>query len=56
MTAVKGKTPRLIALPSYIKDPYYVGTPKDVDYFYGRHFPIHEERKDIVKLKPDEYK
>lgn len=55
VTPCKGDIPRLIALPSYVKDPYYVGMPKDVDLFYGKHFPIHEERKHIVKLGPDEY-
>lgn len=50
VTPVQGKQPRLIALPSYIKDPYFAGHPKDLDLFYGRHFPIHEERKHITKL------
>ena len=56
VTPVHGKIPRLIALPSYIKDPYYVGRPEDVDFFYGKHFPIHEERKHILKMRPEEYK
>jgi hypothetical protein len=45
-----GKTPRLIALPSYIKDPFFTGHPTDVDFFYGRHFPIHEDRHHIKKF------
>ena len=44
VTPVEGERTRIIALPSYVKDPYSVGTAKQTDYFYGRHFPIHEER------------
>ncbi len=45
VTPTKGPNPRIIALPTYVTNPYLVNRPHHAKGFYGRHLPIHEERE-----------
>ena len=45
VTPAKGKTPRIIALPTYVTDPYHVNRPHHAKAFYGRAMPIHIQRE-----------
>lgn len=45
VTRVKGKTRRIIALPTYVVDPYTVNRPERSKQLYGRALPIHYERE-----------
>jgi hypothetical protein len=44
VTVTKGKEPRIIALPTYVTNPYLVNRPHHAEAFYGRSMPIHHER------------
>lgn len=44
VTTTKGSNPRIIALPSYVTNPYLVNRPHHSAVLYGRHMDIHEER------------
>lgn len=45
VTAVSGTRERIIALPTYVKDPMTVNRPERAKQFYGRAMPIHYERE-----------
>ncbi|MTI09853.1 HalD/BesD family halogenase [Curvivirga aplysinae] len=45
VTQVKGKTNRIIALPTYAIDPYTVNRPEHSKQVYGRALPMHYERE-----------
>jgi len=45
VTKVKGRKKRIIALPTYVVDPYTVNRPERAKQFYGRALPIHFERE-----------
>ena len=45
VTRVKGKKKRIIALPTYVVDPYTVNRPERAKQLYGRALPIHYERE-----------
>ena len=45
VTRVKGKQNRIIALSSYVTDPYSVNRPLHSEHLYGRAMPIHYERE-----------
>ncbi len=45
VTPTKGSRPRIIALPTYVTDPYHVNRPHHAKAFYGRAMPIHVERE-----------
>ena len=44
VTVTKGTEPRIIALPTYVTNPYLVNRPHHAEAFYGRSMPIHHER------------
>lgn len=44
VTTTKGANPRIIALPSYVTNPYLVNRPHHSAVLYGRHMDIHEQR------------
>ncbi len=44
VTQVTGETPRIIAIPAYVTDPYQVTNPHHVQCLYGKVLPIHFER------------
>lgn len=41
---LKGKTPRYVAIFSYVEEPDMVGSPERTEQLYGRTLPIHWER------------
>lgn len=45
VTRTTGERPRIIALPTYVTNPYLVNRPHHAKAFYGRSLPIHEERE-----------
>lgn len=45
VTRTHGKQPRIIALPTYVTNPYLVNRPHHAKAFYGRAEPIHFERE-----------
>jgi hypothetical protein len=45
VTRVSGKRPRIIALPTYVTDPYFVNKPMHSEMLYGRSLPIHHQRQ-----------
>ncbi len=45
VTPTKGATTRIIALPTYVTNPYLVNRPHHAKAFYGRAEPIHHERE-----------
>ena len=45
VTATSGPTTRIIALPTYVTNPYLVNRPHHAKAFYGRAEPIHHERE-----------
>lgn len=45
VTKTSGASPRIIALPSYVTNPYLVNRPKHSQSVYGRAMPIHVERE-----------
>lgn len=45
VTKTIGNTPRIIALPTYVKNPFLMNRPHHAKAFYGRHLPIHQERE-----------
>ncbi len=45
VTPTKGTRPRIIALPTYVTDPFHVNRPHHAKAFYGRAMPIHVERE-----------
>ena len=49
VTVTRGDTPRIIALPTYVTNPYLVNRPHHAEAFYGRSMPIHHER-DLDRL------
>ncbi len=44
VTKTKGREPRIIALPTYVTNPYLVNRPHHAEAFYGRAMDIHHER------------
>lgn len=48
VTPPRGPNPRIIALPTYVKNPYSVNRPHHAKAFYGRALDIHVER-DMVR-------
>ncbi len=44
VTVTRGDSPRIIALPTYVKNPYLVNRPHHAEAFYGRSMQIHHER------------
>jgi len=44
VTVTKGESPRIIALPTYVTNPYLVNRPHHAEAFYGRSMSIHHER------------
>ena len=44
VTVARGSEPRIIALPTYVTNPYLVNRPHHAEAFYGRSMPIHHER------------
>jgi len=44
VTPTEGLRPRIIALPTYVTNPYLVNRPHHAKAFYGRTMPIHVER------------
>lgn len=44
VTPAKGPVPRIIALPTYVTNPFLVNRPHHAKAFYGRAMPIHAER------------
>ena len=44
VTPAKGANPRIIALPTYVTNPYLVNRPHHAKAFYGRSLPIHQQR------------
>ena len=49
VTVTRGETPRIIALPTYVTNPYLVNRPHHAEAFYGRSMSIHHER-DLERL------
>jgi len=49
VTKTQGATPRIIALPTYVTNPYLVNRPHHAKAFYGHAMPIHHER-DIARV------
>ena len=45
VTPTQGSTTRIIALPTYVTNPYLVNRPHHAKAFYGRAEPIHHERE-----------
>lgn len=45
VTQTHGEQPRIIALPTYVTNPYLVNRPHHAKAFYGRAEPIHFERE-----------
>ena len=45
VTKIEGSVRRVIALPSYVTDPYAVNRPAHSKHLYGRAEPIHYERE-----------
>jgi len=45
VTPAVGPKPRVIALPTYVTNPYLVNRPHHAKAFYGRAMPIHIERE-----------
>ena len=45
VTRVKGCKKRIIALPTYVVDPYTINRPERARQLYGRALPIHFERE-----------
>ena len=45
VTKIMGQRRRVIALPSYVTDPYSVNRPAHSKHLYGRALPIHYERE-----------
>jgi hypothetical protein len=45
VTQVTGSKRRIIALPTYVTDPYSVNRPEHSKHLYGRAMPIHYERE-----------
>jgi len=45
VTPTSGPIPRIIALPTYVTNPYLVNRPHHAKAFYGRAMPIHVERE-----------
>lgn len=45
VTKNAGKKRRVIALPTYVTDPYSVNRPAHSEHLYGRALPIHYERE-----------
>lgn len=45
VTPAQGPNPRIIALPTYVTNPYLVNRPHHAKAFYGRNLPIHHERE-----------
>ncbi len=45
VTPTKGPRARIIALPTYVTNPYLVNRPHHAKAFYGRYLPIHAERE-----------
>lgn len=45
VTKITGKQRRVIALPTYVTDPYFVNRPAHSEHLYGRALPIHYERE-----------
>ncbi len=41
---LKGKTPRYVAIFSYVEEPDMVGSPERTEQLYGRTLPVHWER------------
>lgn len=46
VTRIAGEHRRVIALPSYVTDPYGVNRPAHSEHLYGRAMPIHYEREE----------
>jgi hypothetical protein len=44
VTTTQGESPRIIALPTYVTNPYLVNRPHHAEAFYGRSMDIHHER------------
>lgn len=44
VTKTHGKSPRIIALPTYVTNPYLVNRPHHAKVLYGRAMEIHKER------------
>ncbi|NNC98696.1 MAG: hypothetical protein HKN85_00800 [Gammaproteobacteria bacterium] len=44
VTTTRGPNPRLIALPSYVTNPYLVNRAHHSEVLYGRSLPIHHQR------------
>ena len=44
VTPAEGATPRIIALPTYVTNPFLVNRPHHAKAFYGRAMPIHVDR------------
>ncbi|KXF81895.1 HalD/BesD family halogenase [Enterovibrio coralii] len=49
VTPIVGKTERVIALPTYVTDPYTVNRPHHAKTVYGEALPIHFERENVVR-------
>lgn len=49
VTKTQGKQPRIIALPTYVTNPYLVNRPHHAKAFYGRAMDIHQQR-DIARV------
>jgi hypothetical protein len=45
VTPAQGARARVIALPTYVTNPYLVNRPHHAKAFYGRYLPIHVERE-----------
>lgn len=45
VTPAIGPNPRIIALPTYVTNPYLMNRPHHAKAFYGRNLPIHHERE-----------
>lgn len=45
VTRTQGKNPRIIALPTYVQNPYLVNRPHHAKVLYGRALDIHRERE-----------
>lgn len=45
VTKITGEQRRVIALPTYVTDPYFVNRPAHSEHLYGRALPIHYERE-----------
>ena len=49
VTKTRGVNPRIIALPTYVTNPYLVNRPLHAKVLYGRALPIHRER-DLARV------